>query len=90
MLISIHPSCEQIRYYAHSALNGFDDLEAEDAIENARSELVGLLRYIESLAPTDNPVPVFGLRVIDGGARLERIGCEAQLNDPADLEVVRR
>ena len=90
VLFAVHPSCEQVRYYALAALNGFDDLEDADAIANARSELDALVRYLDRLTPTDHAVPIFGLRVIDGSARLERLGRDVQLNDPADLEVMRR
>ncbi len=89
MPVGLTLSAEQVRYYALSALHGFDDLDAETATLNAKSELTGLLNYLDALAPTDNAVPVFGLRIVDGPARLERIGCNAQIDDPADFEIVR-
>ena len=89
MIAAVSPSSEQIRYYALSALNGFDDLDVIDAISNAKSELCALVSYLDALAPTDDAVPIFGLRVIDGGARLERLGGNAQIDNPSDLKVVR-
>lgn len=89
MLVALAPSPDQIRYYAVSAMNGFETLDAETAIANAKDDLSGLLRYLDALAAADNSVPIFGCRVIDGEARLERIGSNAQLDDPADLKVVR-
>lgn len=89
MLVSLTISAEQVRHYAQSALNGFDDLAPSDGIANARSELRALLAYTEALAPTDNAVPVLGLSVINGSRRLVRMGSQAQLNDPADLKVAR-
>lgn len=54
--LSAHP--DQIRWYVESAINGFDTLEAADAIENAKADLLGLLEYIAYLEGADNTVPV--------------------------------
>lgn len=89
MLVALAPSSDQIRYYAASAMNGFETLDAATAIENARDDLSALLRYLDALAAANHPIPVFGCGVFDGEARLERIGSSAQLDDPADLKVVR-
>lgn len=37
----------QVRWYAKSALNGFDTLDPEDAIGNAKADLAALLAYLE-------------------------------------------
>jgi hypothetical protein len=42
----------QIRFYVQSALNGFEDLDQDDAIENCRADLESLLSY---LAQLDDP-----------------------------------
>lgn len=89
MLVGLCPSTEQIRHYAQSALNGFGDLDADDAIENARSEIGGLIAYLDALALTNDTVPVLGLRVVNGKRRLVTIGRDAHVNNPADLKVVR-
>jgi hypothetical protein len=89
MLVSVGISAEQVRYYAKSALNGFDDLAPSDGIANARSEIRALLAYIDALSPTDDTVPVFGLSVVDGSRRLVRLGSQAQFNDPPDFKIAR-
>lgn len=90
MIVSLSLSSDQIRYYAESALNGFETLTPDHAIENARSEIGAMVEYLNALSPADNAVPIFGLSVIDGGGRLERIGSHAQINNSTDLKVVRR
>lgn len=56
MLVTIIPSIRQIRKYAESALNGFEDLSTGNAIENARCELQSLLTYLDRLQETDDSV----------------------------------
>jgi len=87
MLVGVGISTEQIRHYAESALNGFDDLAPSDGIVNARSELRALLAYMDALSPTDDTVPVLGLSVVDGSRRLVRFGSQAQLNDPPNFKI---
>ena len=87
MLVSVGISAEQVRHYAESALNGFDDLAPSDGIANARSELRALLAYMTALSPTDDTVPVLGLSVVDGSRRLVHLGSQAQLNYPPDFKI---
>ena len=56
MLVTITPSIRQIKRYAESALNGFEYLSTDNAIENARGELQNLLTYLERLQDTDDAV----------------------------------
>ena len=56
MLVTIIPSIRQIKRYAESALNGFEDLSTDNAIENARGELQNLLTYLDRLQDTDDAV----------------------------------
>ncbi len=56
MLVTIIPSVRQIRRYAESALNGFEDLSTDNAVENARCELKSLLTYLDRLHNTDDAV----------------------------------
>jgi hypothetical protein len=35
MIAKVTPHIDQLRWYAKSALNGFDTLEHDDAVENA-------------------------------------------------------
>jgi hypothetical protein len=88
MLVGLCPSIEQLRYYVRSALCGFEDLDVDTAIENARSELSALLAYLDVLATTNDAIPVFGLSVINGSARIVPIGSQAQINDPADFKIL--
>lgn len=61
---------QRIRHYAKSAINGFDTLDTETAIENAKFDLRSILR----LLGTDDAIGV--LRV----APVERV-----TDDPASL-----
>ena len=56
MLVTIIPSIRQIKRYAESALNGFEDLSTDNAIENAQGELQNLLTYLDRLQDTDDAV----------------------------------
>jgi hypothetical protein len=58
MQARIIPDIEQIRYYAQGAMNGFETLDRETAVECAKSELAALLRYLVAFDNTDNAVPV--------------------------------
>lgn len=49
------PHPDQIRYYAQSALNGFETLALEDAVSNAQDELREILNYLDR---TDETVRV--------------------------------
>lgn len=90
MLVQLAPSTAQIRYYAEAALAGFADLDDATAIENAQSELRAMLQYLDDLSSADNPIPILGLSVVNGGGRLELVCRGADCHDPANLKVVGR
>ena len=60
MLVSVHASPNQLRWWLQSALNGFEDLDASTAIEHARSELAAALRYLDALDAAEDAVVTFG------------------------------
>ncbi len=71
--LAIHP--DQIRWYVQSALNGFDTLDKDDAIENACHDLRSILTYLDALDAADKAVAVAGVEGIKPSVRLElRVG----------------
>ena len=70
MLVSMHASPNQLRWWLQSALNGFEDLDAATAIENARAEITAALEYLSRLDGVEDAVAVFGVVPIE--ARIER------------------
>lgn len=70
MLVSVHASPNQLRWWLRSALNGFDDLDPDAAIENARADLAAALEYLDRLDATEDAVAVFGVVPIE--ARIDR------------------
>jgi hypothetical protein len=70
MLVSVHASPNQLRWWLTSALNGFEDLEAGEAIANARAEIAAALEYLAVLDATEDAVTVFGVVPIE--ARIDR------------------
>lgn len=71
MLVTIIPSVQQIRRYAESALNGFEDLSSDNAIENARYELQSLLTYLDRLQDTDDAVCESFVSGVESRVKLE-------------------
>jgi len=69
------PDTSQLRFYAQSALNGFDTLDPEDAAENAKADLRSLLAYIGALDGAD-AVPILGIAQIEARVASEFRGCE--------------
>ena len=65
MLITLAPNIDQIRWLAQSAYNGFEDLNTEDAIANAKSDLETLLLYLDGLNNADNAVGEFFISGIE-------------------------
>ena len=63
MIAKVTSSIEQIKWYAQSALNGFETLDLAMAAECAQSELRALIRYCEAFDNTDNTVAV----LVNGG-----------------------
>lgn len=55
---------DRIRFYARSALNGFETLDPEDAIENAKHDLRALLGTLDR---ADDAVGVLGVETVEGG-----------------------
>ena len=49
MLVTVIPNVKQIERYAESARSGFDTLDIDDAIANAKDELDTLLAYLGRL-----------------------------------------
>lgn len=62
MLVKLQPDPDQIRWYCQSALNGFEDLEAETAIENAKGALSRLMAYLDH---TQKSIAVPGVESIE-------------------------
>lgn len=83
--LSVHP--DQIRWYAQSALNGFDTLDKDDAIEHAKSDLRAILAYLAALDRADDPLLVAGVETIKPGVGLEVRPGDSQTGNSADLEV---
>jgi hypothetical protein len=82
-----HP--DQIRWYVQGAINGFEDLEREDAIENALHDLRAILAYLDALDVASEAVLVTGLRGIEPGIRIEAAIRQNYTADETDLKVTR-
>lgn len=89
MLAKLQPSSAQVRWYVQSALNGFETLDHDSAVENARQDLQSLLAYLDALALADEAVLVLGISGIEQGVRLEVHVGDAKVLDPPNLKVVR-
>ena len=86
MIVKLAPHPEQIRRWVESALNGFETLDTETAIANAKADLQALLAYLDR---TDDATRVLGVVSVEA-----RVGDEGlvQHNDgrnPPDLKIVR-
>lgn len=73
MKVSVFPHPDQVRLYAKSALNGFETLSDEDAIENAKCDLRSLLDYLTGLDRADYAVPIFGIETVKTGRPYELV-----------------
>lgn len=71
MIAKISASPSQVRWFANSALSGFDDLSLEDAVENAKHDLRALLAYLDALDAADDPVLELLGKPVEPGVRLE-------------------
>lgn len=69
MIARLRPDPDQVRMYLRRALNGFDTLNADDAVELARADACSLLDYLRL---TDDAVLVTGIRPIEPGVWHER------------------
>lgn len=74
------------RYYAKSAINGFETLELEDAIDNALSDLDAILRRLDG---ADDALSVLFVEAVKLGRGNERFVCLPQTPDLTDFEVTR-
>ena len=86
MIARMSPHIDQIRWYVRSALNGFDTLDHEDAVGNAKSDLTSLLAYLDR---ADKAVRVLLVEAVES-----RVGCEPVIrqhdrSDFSDLEIMR-
>ena len=70
MQITIAPSMRQIRYYVESAINAFETLPTQTAIESNLGHLRRLITYLDALDRGANVV-VAGISAIKAGVRLE-------------------
>lgn len=85
MMVALTPHPAQIRYWAQSALSGFETLAASDAVENAKHDLRSILAYLAALDRADYAVPVFGIETVKARIGLKLIAGELGAPDPADL-----
>lgn len=85
MIVALNAHPDQLRYYAESALSGFETLDLPDAVENAKGELRSLLAYLAALDATNYSVPVFGVETIKARIGLKLVSGEAGVPDLTDL-----
>jgi hypothetical protein len=71
MLVTVLPSVKQLKRYAQSALNGFETLSTDDAIENAKCEIEEILTYLSTFDTADDAFTEFFVKGIEGGIKLE-------------------
>jgi hypothetical protein len=81
--LSAHP--DQLRYYAQSALSGFDTLDIDDAVENAKADLCSLLAYIDGLNAADYAVAILGIKTVKAGIGLKLVAGDLGVPDLTDL-----
>lgn len=86
MLVKIDAHPDQIRWYAQSALNGFNDLDPADAVENAKADLRAILEYLDH---TQKAVPVAGIVAVKALVNDKGCGCDPDVANPANLEIAR-
>ena len=80
-----HP--DQIRWYAQSALSGFETLTTADAIENACHDLRRLLEYLSALDAANEAVLVSGIVGVKSGVRLELTLGQGNAGHQSDLKI---
>ncbi len=85
MIVALHAHPDQLRYYAESALSGFETLDRDDAVENAKGELRSLLAYLAALDAADYAVPVLGIETVKAGVGLKLVACECDVSHLADF-----
>ena len=82
--MSVHP--DQIRWYAQSALSGFETFRGDDAVENAKADLRSLLDYLDR---ADDTVRILPIEAIEPRINNEGLIGDAQgMNEPY-LKIVR-
>jgi hypothetical protein len=82
--MTAHP--DQIRWWAQSALNGFDTLDTESAIANAKCDLIALLDYLDR---TDDATRILGVAPVKSGVGNEFDFGDGERPNQPDLKVVR-
>ena len=83
MQITIAPNARQIRYFVSCAMNAFDTLPIESAVETARSDLRQLLFYLDAL-DNGKTLVVGGISAIEGGVRIKSDARDDQALDLVD------
>lgn len=86
MLVRLAAHPDQIRWWAESTLNGFDTLDAETAIENAKADMRSLLAYLDR---TNDAVSVLGVVPVEPAVRDELDVSDVKTADKPHLEIVR-
>jgi len=84
--LTAHP--DQVRWYASSALMGFDTLEGQAAVEHAKHDLRAIIAYLDALDAADDAVLVSGVKTIEPGVRLKVIAGDSKGSDVSNLENV--
>lgn len=84
VIAAFHPHPDQLRYYAQSALSGFDTLDGEAAVQNARDDLNALLAYLGRFA--DYAVPILGVSKVEPWIGLKETIGDAETHDFSDLK----
>lgn len=72
VLVKLALSSDQIRWYAQSAISGFDTLDADDAIENAKADLLSLMAYLDGIDQAEDAVLEFCAGSLKERIRLDR------------------
>lgn len=76
MVVAMHASLNQLRWWLTSAPNGQEDLDPEAAIENAGQEIAAALEYLASLDAAEDAVAVLGVVPVEA-----RINPKRRLGD---------
>ena len=86
MIVRLSPHPDQIRWWVQSALGGFDTLDRETAIANAKGDLAALLAYLDR---TDDATRVLGVAPVEATVGDKHGVGESNGSNKPHLEVVR-
>ena len=86
MIVKLVAHPDQIRWWVDSALTGFDTLDTETAVANAKSDLRSLLSYLDR---TNDAVTVLGLAPAESRIGSELGNRDAKAGYAPNLEIVR-